>query len=62
MSTDNQLTHSSREGKVEATFLIDCLNAWVDALNKLTVLVLDNAPTHQVKAFLNQLSVWQEKN
>jgi len=62
MSTDNRLITFPQEGTLNTAFLIECLNQWVDSLTKPTVLVLDNAPTHQAKAFLAQLPTWEDKN
>jgi transposase len=62
LSTDNRLTSFHQEGIVDTAFLIKCINEWLPTLIKPTVLVLDNAPTHQAKAFLAQLPDWEEKN
>lgn len=62
MSKDNRLITFEKEDKVNTTFIVECLNQWVITLDKPTVLVLDNAPIHQAKAFLANISKWQEKN
>jgi hypothetical protein len=44
-----------------AKFLIQSIDDFCQCLDKPTVLVIDNAPTHRAKLFTEQLESWQEK-
>lgn len=46
---------------IDTAFVIACINAWVSSLTRETVLVLDNAPVHQSKAFKACLAGWQQQ-
>jgi hypothetical protein len=45
MSKGKQLVTFSKEGALNAPYMVDCINQWVKSLTKPTVLVLDNAPS-----------------
>lgn len=49
------------EGNIDTKFLIQSINDFCQYLEKPTVLVLDNAPTHRAKLFFEQLEKWEEK-
>lgn len=54
------ITYQSQEN-IDAQFLIQSIDDFCQYLNKPTVLVIDNAPTHRAKLFAEQLERWQEK-
>jgi hypothetical protein len=54
------LTYQSKEN-IDAKFLIQSIDDFCQYLNKPTVLVIDNAPTHRAKVFGEQLERWEEK-
>lgn len=51
----------SKEGSINAGFVIESIDAWLQTLKKTTVLVLDNAPMHRAKIFQERLAGWEEK-
>jgi transposase len=55
------LTYESA-GNINADFLIQSINDFCCYLNKPTVLVLDNAPTHRSKKFIEQMEKWMERD
>jgi transposase len=54
------LTYESQEN-INSDFLIRALNDFCRYLEKPTVLVLDNAPTHRSEKFLAAVEKWMEK-
>lgn len=52
-------THSGRMGSKEVIALLD---DFCEIVQQKTVVVLDNAPTHRSKAFLEKLKYWQEQD
>lgn len=62
MSKGKKLVTFSKEGSLNAHYMVDCIDEWVKSLTKPTVLVLDNAPVHQAKIFQAKLAEWQEQN
>lgn len=62
MSEANQLRSFQKEGSITTDFIIDSIDAWIPALTKPTVLILDNAPVHQAKKFQEKIPHWQEEN
>ena len=62
MNRGRKLVSFSKEGSLNAQFMVDCIDQWVKSLTKTTVLVLDNAPVHQAKLFRAKLEQWQEQN
>ena len=62
LSDDNELTTYCTDQKVNSAFLIECIGKFVDSqLDKVTLLVLDNAPIHRSKAFLAAAQGWEDK-
>jgi transposase len=62
LNKDNRLATFQKEGSITTDFVINSIEKWLETVSKPTVLVLDNAPIHQAKAFLARLAQWQEKN
>lgn len=54
------ITYQSQEN-INAEFLVQSINDFCQYLEKPTVLVLDNAPTHRSKMFFEQFEKWEEK-
>lgn len=50
------------EGSVDSNVVIACFNEFAKHLNKKTVVLIDNAPTHTSHVFLNNIDQWEEKN
>jgi transposase len=55
------ITYKSEEN-INAEFLVRSINDFCQYLEKPTVLVLDNAPTHRSKLFFEQIEKWEEKD
>ena len=60
------ITHSSVfdayviEGSVSAEVVIACINNYVKTITLDTVLIIDNAPMHTSKAFLENVEKWEQ--
>ncbi len=54
------VTYQSKEN-INAEFLVQSINDFCRYLEKPTVLVIDNAPTHRSKLFFEQFERWEEK-
>ena len=61
LSQHNQLWTYWATKSITSTFVIDCLNKFVSQLQKVTLLVMDNARIHTSKAFQACLPEWEEK-
>ena len=55
------VTYESR-ANIDSQFLIKAINDFCRYVDKPTVLVLDNAPTHRSELFIAQLEKWMEKD
>jgi len=55
------LTYESAEN-INADFLIRSIDDFCRYVNKPTVLVLDNAPTHRSQKFIEQIEKWMERD
>ena len=49
------------EGSVTSAVVITCIDKFVETLTLETVLVIDNAPMHTSKAFLENIEKWAQK-
>jgi transposase len=58
---DNVAVTYQADGNINSQFLISSINDFCQYLDKPTVLVIDNAPTHRSKMFQAQLERWEEK-
>lgn len=54
------LTYES-QGNINSKFLIEAINDFCRHIEKPTVLVLDNAPTHRSEKFLAAVEKWMDK-
>jgi len=61
-SPDNIAITYQNEKNLNSEFLIRSIDDFCQYIDKPTVLVLDNAPTHRSFAFQEQLERWQEKD
>jgi len=59
---DNHCVTYCQQENINSAFVIKCIDDFCQYIDKPTVLVLDNAPTHRSKAFQGQLERWQEKD
>jgi len=62
MSRDCHFESHVFEGSVDSNVVIACFNEFAKNLNKKTVVLIDNAPTHTSHAFLNNIDQWEAKN
>lgn len=58
----NQVVTFSKQGTVNAEFVIESIDTFATKLLKPTVLVLDNARIHHAKIFQERMTEWEEKN
>jgi len=51
---------------LESTFntdkIIDFIDSFVEQINKITVVILDNSPIHKSKKFMAKMQEWKEKD
>ena len=50
------------EGSINSEVVINCFNEFSKKLDKKTVVLIDNAPTHTSKAFLGNIDNWEKQN
>lgn len=60
MTLGGQLTSYQTTGIVDSQMIISWIDDFVASLNKLTVIVLDNAPWHKSQQFMNKVDEWKE--
>jgi transposase len=56
----NEVATFSKQGGVDAAFVVAAIEQWRQGLTKPTVLVLDNAPVHRSALLTSRLESWQE--
>lgn len=61
LNRKNELYSYIFEAKINSEIVIKFLDLYVQNINKLTVVVLDNAPIHRSKAFQKKISEWRKK-
>lgn len=61
MNRDNQLESYIFECKINSDIVINFLDRYVKKVDKLTVVVIDNAPIHRSKAFQSKIKEWKQK-
>jgi transposase len=61
LSQHNQLWTYWATTTITSTFIIECLNDYLDKCQKITLLILDNARIHTSKAIQACIPQWQEK-
>lgn len=62
LNKDNRFLSYTFTGKIDSEVLIKIFFSFIKEIDneKLTYIVLDNAPTHRSKSFENQILKWQE--
>lgn len=61
MSLSGKLSVYSTPQNINSEFIISCIDEVAQKINRLTVLVLDNAPWHKSKLVLEKQEEWNEK-
>ncbi len=61
LNKNNDLESYIFETKITSDIVIKFLDNYVKKINKLTVVVIDNAPIHTSKAFKNKIAEWKQK-
>ncbi|MGK7951668.1 MAG: IS630 family transposase [Xenococcaceae cyanobacterium] len=61
LNRDNQLESYIFECKINSDIVIKFLDRYVKKVDKLTVVVIDNAPIHRSKAFQSKIEEWKQK-
>ena len=59
---DNVAVTYKSQANINSEFLISSIDDFCQYIEKPTVLVIDNAPTHRSKLFQEQLVRWREKD
>jgi hypothetical protein len=59
---DNFCVRYESKANIDSRFLIDAIDDFCRYVEKPTVLVLDNAPTHRSGLFISQLQRWMKKD
>ena len=49
------------KGSINADYIIGCIDDFATTVEKLTVIVLDNAPWHRAQAVQDKLEQWEEQ-
>lgn len=62
LSCDNHLVCYPTEQTTTAAFIIESLDHFANKIKKPTVLILDNAPIHKAKAFMQKRTEWEAKD
>ena len=61
LNRNNDLESYIFETKITSDIVIKFLDNYVQKIDKLTVVVIDNAPIHRSKAFQKKIAEWQQK-
>lgn len=61
LNRNNDLESYVFESKITSEIVIKFIDNYVKKMNKMTVIVIDNAPIHRSKAFQSKISEWQRK-
>ncbi len=61
LNRNNDLESYIFETKITSDIVIKFLDNYVQKIDKLTVVVIDNAPIHRSKAFPKKIAEWQQK-
>lgn len=62
MTSECTLKYHITTGSMTSECLIGCLDEFCQTINKKTVVVLDNAPTHRSKLFKSKIKQWEEQD
>lgn len=61
MSRDNRLDVYTKAGPIDAQFVVDSMDAFVQKLPQPAVVVIDNAKIHTCEKFMAKVEEWQER-
>jgi transposase len=61
LKRNNELYPYMIEGSVDTSVIIECFNALSTQIDKRSYVLLDNAPMHRSKAFIQQIPQWVRK-
>ena len=61
MNRHQQLSSYPTQGRIDAAYIIQCLDDFCATLTQLTVVVLDNASWHTAQVIQDRREKWQEK-
>ena len=61
LNRKNELDSYIFECKITSDIVIEFLDRYVQKIDKLTVVVIDNAPIHTSKAFKEKIAQWRQK-
>ncbi len=61
LNRNNELESYIFEGKITSEIVIKLLDKFCQKINKLTVIVIDNAPIHRSKANHAKIAQWREQ-
>lgn len=59
---DNRLHIYPNQGSMNAEFIIESLDDFVQKITKPTVIILDNAPIHRAQIVKQRRRLWEQKN
>ena len=61
LSSRNRLVCYPTEQATNAAFIIQCLDDFVQKINKPTVVIMDNAPIHKARILMDKRKEWEAK-
>ncbi|CAA9424647.1 MAG: hypothetical protein AVDCRST_MAG74-3243 [uncultured Pyrinomonadaceae bacterium] len=61
LSRDNQTRVETTENAISARFIFEQFESLSFSLSRLTVVVLDNAPSHRARIIKEQIKIWQRR-
>lgn len=61
LSSTNRLVCYPTEQATNAAFIIQCLDDFVQKINKPTVVIMDNAPIHKARIVMDKRKEWEAK-
>lgn len=61
LNKDNDIAPYCFNGTINSQAVISCFDDFSDKIDKKTFVLIDNAPVHRSKAFIDNLSKWHEK-
>ena len=61
LGTDNRLISYPTEERTNADFIIQCLDDFVQKIDKLSVIIIDNAPIHTANKVKQKMEQWQQQ-
>ena len=60
-STGDAVKIFTKEGTINAAFVVESIHNFSNSLTKVTVLILDNARIHHAKLFQSFIKIWEDK-